>query len=358
MDNNQDSISEQSKRMNIALKYTNGDTEKAKLMTMGSMLDVIAIKGKFIVGDQNTSGVFLAFFNIVGEYIPAIKSIIELNDTFYTKTRIFDEWSIIYQNIVSYESGKDILNSEKLNGDLLNAFVQLDIFPLLESEDISTLSPILTNTIKECFESPNIECRIEFEKTSSLELELAGIEIMDPSLSDSESHQESSEIELIYDPDSPFGQKITSTESQAQFIINGNLVISPVKGTLLSEIRPNEKIYVLLTGKDQISQKVLDIFKSRDIEGRPLPILGRVISVIPNEANKGYVIYITVEQGIFVKIIEEENLRIQTEFTDIETRGYYGNDPNKKGSTKLFYLTIYGIFILLIILVIMVFSML
>jgi len=345
MSNNED------ERINIALKYTNGDSDKAKMMAMGSMFDVIVVKGKFTVEDQNTSGVFLAFFNFIDEYISAIESVIELNDAFFSKTKVSDNWNTIYKNIASYE-GKEKLNSEKLNGDLYNFFIQLDVWPHVQKEDVNNLAPILLDIIKECFESLTVDCQIDFEKTNSLELELAGIEVMVPL--NIENRKRSTEISL--DPDSPFGKKITSVESQAQFIINGSLIISPVRGKLLSELKPNEKIYVLLSDKDQISQRVLDTYKSRDAEGNPRPFLGKIVSVIPNEMDKGYIIYIVVAKGIFVKIIEEENLKIQTELSEIEIKKYDDNN-SKRGLTKIFNIAMYGLFILLVLILIIILSM-
>ncbi|MCL2156270.1 MAG: hypothetical protein FWH53_11440, partial [Leptospirales bacterium] len=356
MSNNQESITEKTKRIDIALKYTNGDMDKAKLMAMGSMLDVIVIKGKFIVEDQDMSGAFLIFFNFIDEYISAIKTQIESNDTIFHKTRIFDTWGIIYKYFLSNINGKDILSSEKLDGDIFNSFVQLGVFPHIQKESIENLSPILLNILKESFESLSINCQIEFEKTNSLELELAGIDVMVPANKSIGDDKESSEAKIIYDPDSLFGKKITEIESQAQFIVNGSLVISPVRGKLISEIEQDERIYVLLTGKDSISQKILDTYKSRDTEGNPRPFIGKVVSIIPNEANKGYIIYVIVAKGIYARIVEEENLRIQTELSavDIKSEDEANAKKKKKLIRRFIYLIMYGIFVLLVLALIVV----
>jgi hypothetical protein len=355
MSNNQETITEKTKKIDIALKYTNGDMDKAKLMAMGSMLDVIVIKGKFIVEDQGKSGVFLIFFNFIDEYISAIKTLIESNDTLFSKTRIFDNWSIIHKNVLSYINEKNILSSEKLNEDLFNSFVQPDVFTHVQKESIDNLSPVLINILKENFESLNIHCQIEFEKTNSIELELAGIDVMVPDNKSIEDHKESSEAEMIFDPDSPFGKKIRKIESQAQFIVDGSLVISPVRGKLISEFEQDEKVYVLLTGQDQISAKILDTYKSRDLEGNPRPFIGKVVSVIHNEVNKGYIIYIIVAKGIYARIIEEENLRIQTELSVIDVKGDdEANAKRKNLIKKIIYIAMYGIFVLLVLALIVV----
>ena len=351
--NTNQSIAEKTKRIDIALKYTNWDMEKAKLMAMGSLLDVLVIKGKFIVEDQNKSGVILAFFNFIDEYIPAIKTLIGPNDTLYSKTRIFDTWGIIHKDIVNFKNEKDISATEKLDEDLRNYFVQLDAFPHVQKGDIDQLSSIILTILKDSFESLNINYQIELEKTNSIELELAGIDII--GAPDTGIDDESSEHVLVFDPDSPFGKKIIATESQAQYIVNGSLILSPVKGKLLSEIQQDERIYVLLTAKDPISQKILDTYKSRDDEGNPRPFVGKVVSIINNEMNKGYIIYVIVAKGIYAKIIEEENLRIQTELTALIIKSEDEVLARKQRLTKIFYFMMYGALILLIIALIAVF---
>ena len=356
MSNNQDAIKEKANRIDMALKFTGGDMDKAKQMANGSMLDIIVIKGKFIVEDQNRSGAFLAYFNCIDEYVSAIKSVIEANDTIFTKIRIFDSWSIIYKNILAYKNGKDALSSEKLDEDLLNYFVKLDVLPHVKEEDINTLTLILSDILQETFDSLNINCQIELEKTNSIELELAGIDIMAPTATPPPI-DEPKITEIAYDPNSPMWKEITLIESQAQFIVNGSLIISPVRGKFISEMEQDEKIYVLLTDKDPISKKVVDTYKARDREGNPLPVVGKVISIIPNEINKGYIIYVMIAKGIYAKIIEEENIRIQTESTIMDIKS---DDiaAKKTKLAKIYNLAIYIVLILLIIVCFVIFLLL
>ncbi|MCL1833120.1 MAG: hypothetical protein FWG49_01335 [Leptospirales bacterium] len=355
--NNENSNNEDSNKIEAALKYTNGDMDKAKLMAAGSMLDVIVIKGKFTAEDQKKSGAFLVFFNFIDAYISAMKSTAGSNDSVFTKTNILDSWDIIYKNILEYKSGEDLLSSEKLGEVLLNSFAQRDLFPYIQKEDVDYISSILPDILKESLDSSNIKCQIDFAKTNSLEVELAGIDVTAPPNISIEEPGESSVPEILFDPNSHFGEKITAAESQAEHIIDGSLVISPVKGKLISEIEKNEKIYVLLAGQDSISKKILDTYKSRDQDGNPRPFLGKVVSIIPNEINKGYIIYVIVAKGIYAKIIEEENLRIQTGFTSISLESGDEDSEKKKRGTKIFYWTVCGVFIALIISLIVVFAM-
>lgn len=357
MATNQNNIGEKAKRIEIALKFTDGDMEKAKLMASGNMTDVVVVKGKFIVVDQNISGFFLAYFNVVGEYIAAIKSVMVSNNSIFPRIRIFDEWRSHYKNILAYEKGEDKLDSEKFNSDLLGSFIKVDVFPDVQKQNLEYLSSSVPEMIKESFSSSSVKCQIDLEQTSSLELVLAGIDIMLPA-PEEEAHEEYSETsaaEAKSVPESPFGKKLAEIESKAQFIVEGCCVLSPVKGKLIAEISPGERIYVVLPAKDSVSQRILDAYKARNSEGGPLPVVGRVMEKIPNELTKGYILYVLVAKGIYAKIVEEENMKIQTELTAASQKSE--NEADDASGNKYFNWALYVVFTLLIVALIVIFSM-
>jgi hypothetical protein len=78
-----------------------------------------------------------------------------------------------------------------------------------------------------------------------------------------------------------------------------------------------ERILVSLTAGDPVSERIIDAYKARDHEGKPLPVVGRIVEIVPNEESKGVILYVLVAKGIYAKIIEEEPVRIQTEMTQI-----------------------------------------
>ncbi len=357
MATNQNNIGEKAKRIEIALKYTNGDMDKAKLMASGGLFDVTVIKGKFIVGDQDRSGFFLAYFNIVGEYIASIKSVVVSNNSIFTRIRIFDEWRSHYKNILGYQKGEDILDSEKLNSDLLGSFIKEDVFPDVQKENLDYLSSAIPEMIKASFASSDIKCQLDLEQTSSLDLVLAGIEIMVPTPEgdQQDESQEPAAAEGKPLPDNPFDRKLAEIEAKAQFVVEGLCVLSPVKGKLIAEIVTGERIFVVLPAKDSVSQRILDAYKARNSEGNPLPVVGRVMEKIPNENTKGYILYVLVAKGIYAKIVEEENMKIQTEFTAASQKN--DDAADEAAGNKYFNWALYVVFTLLIIALIVIFSM-
>jgi len=357
MASNEKIIGEKAKRIEIALKFTDEDMEKAKLMASGNINDITAIKGKFIIPEEKCSGLFLAYFNTINEYIAAINSVVVTNDSIFSRIRIFDDWKSLYKNMMAFQKGTDIIDSQNLDSDLMGSFIKTDVFPDVQKQNLDYLSSSIPDMIKESFKSSNIKCQIDLEQTNSLELVLAGIEIMVP-FTEEEPKAEQQTVpaeETKNVPDSAFGKKLAEIESKAQLIVEGCCVLSPVKGKIITEIAPGERIYVVLPSKDSVSQKILDAYKARNSEGNPLPIIGRVVEKIPNETTKGYVLYVLVAKGIYAKIIEEEIVKIQTELTAISSEN--DDTDSQVGGNKFVNWALYVVFAVLIIALVIIFSM-
>lgn len=328
-----DNVTEKAKKIETALKYTGGDMEKAKFMSAGKLQDVVAIKGKFVVPDHNLSGAFIAFINIAQEYISSVKTVLSTNTGSYTKVRIFDDWKTLYKNIQAYETGGDSADSGRLTSNILDLMIKRDIFPDVQKMNLEYLSVALQDMIKEIFKSEKAKCQVDLEKTSSMDIELMGIEVMLP---ESDSPQDTAsdvpEQEFKKVPETPFRKKLSEIESKSSFIVEGCCVLSPVKGKPIGEISAGERILVSLTAGDPVSERIIDAYKARDHEGKPLPVVGRLVEIVPNEESKGVILYVLVAKGIYAKIIEEEPVRIQTEMTQIASTN--GDSDNETSESK------------------------
>ena len=79
-----------------------------------------------------------------------------------------------------------------------------------------------------------------------------------------------------------------------------------MRGKSIGEITTGERILVSMTSGDMVSERIIDAYKARDHEGKPLPVVGRIVEIVSNEEGKGVILYVLVAKGIFAKIIEEE----------------------------------------------------
>lgn len=351
-----EAMGETAKKIETSLKFTNGDMDKAKLMASGKLQDIVVIKGKFVDPQKNISGIILAFINVVDEYISAIRTVQSSTTGVFTVIRVFDDWKSLYDNLMAYESGPDALDSSTLNQDILDSFIKIDIFPDAQSMNLDYLAVSIQDIITASLESEKVKTQIELEKTSSMEIALAGIDVMVPSKEEEDEAKVAEKAPEKKAPQTALEKRLDEIESKASFIVEGKCVLSPVKGKYINETVSGEKIFVILPGKDELSEKILDAYKSRDHEGKPLPVAGKVVEKV-NIENGGVVLYVLVAKGIYAKIVEEDNVKIQTEITQ-SRKTEKKTETEEAGSFKIMNIFIYIIFGLMIIGLIVLIAML
>jgi hypothetical protein len=316
-----DSLGEKTKQVDIAMKYTRGDILKAKEMVSGQYLDVMVLKGRFMVESRGLFGVFLAYFNYIQEYIANVTCIMSSKSALFEKTRVFDDWKSLYKDLQAFKESSDIVDSQNFTYFLIDSFVGYDVFPDVQEQNLDELTKTVTEIIGKSFNIDSVRCQIELEPTSSLAMELAGVKIDMPGA-------EGRDLKDIVAED----DRITMIENEAKYIIDGTAVLSPVKGKNVSDLVAGDKIRVILTGKDMVSDKILRLLNAYDAEGTRRAITGRIKAKVPFEKG-GYILYALVAKGVLAKIFEEENVKLSLDQPQDEFAGGTSQIDN-----RLFYI--------------------
>jgi len=321
-------FSEKSKLIDLAQKYTD-DEEKARQMVSGQYNDVKVIKGKFSIDRKQTYGVFLIIINIPLNYIMNIEILLVPDDNIFSKANIFGNWktfNIDYNNFVrSYQN--EIQDSYEFSKHISKAIFGYDLIPDIENENLGEVTGTLTEIISKFYNDNNIKCQIEIEKSNSLSIELEGIKIEKPG--DNKSKEEIHNLED--DAETDYDQRISDIESQAEYMFSARIIISPIKGKYINEIQIGEKIKIIPTVKNELTLKLARTFNKLTKENEFLPITVRIREKIPLQKS-GYLLYGLAANNILVKIVEEENVKIET-----------GSDQSKekidKGTINLIVIT-------------------
>jgi hypothetical protein len=292
--------------IDIARKYTNNDLNKAKEMAADQYLDVVVVKGRFIVESKNYSGMILAFFNHINEYISNVTSIISSNTELYNRISVFDNWKSLHHDLMTYKEGPDMVDSQNFNYFLVDSFDAHDVFPDVRDRNLNDLTNTFHEIISKSFNVDSIDCQIEFEATSSLAMDLEGVPINLP-------FSESGEAAPV-----PQDDRIARIESEAKYVIEGEAVLAPVRGKNINELIPGDKVKLILPGKDVVTDKILKLLDAYDSEGGRLPIPGRIKIVVP-DAGGGFILYAFVAKGVLAKVYEEENVKIMLDKPPVDS---------------------------------------
>lgn len=339
-DQHNNAFSEKAKQIEISMKYTGGDMEKAKSMASNQYFDIIALKGKFFAPGIGHSGVFIAFFNTAEEYISDITTVLSLNRNLYDNIRVFDDWKLIYTDILSHRESGDSVDAETLSDFLLDSFIENDLFPDVQEGNLDNLSRSVTQILEKSFNG-KIQAQVETENTSSLQLEMAGVNIDQPEEESEDQPQAAPQDEAPKQQLSPEDERMNAIEAEAKYVVEGKIIVSPVKGKYINDIAPGEKIKLLLSTKDPVSSKILKVLNAIDEDKNVSAIKGRVKEKIPYPGG-GYVLYALVAKGVLAKIVEEENVKIQVDRPQGEEQA-----DSKPGDGK--FILLMAVFVALII---------
>ncbi|SRR6056297_3584 len=305
---NFDSLNEQTRLINIALKYTNGDMDKARSMVSGQYNDVAVIKGRLAMEPIETYGIFFIFLNQAGRYLMNVNALLSELSSIYEKAPIFNNWKNFYRDFgkMVQQQGESSIGSYEFTNHFASSLEGYNIFEDIEEDNLEDASEIIREIIAKYFNNNSVQIQIAIDRTSSLTVELENIPIETP---------QAARVKEEPAGEMPLGEldkKMNEVESQAEYVINGNVIVSPVKGKYVNDIKIGEKISVVLTDKDSVSIKVAKMFNALTDEREYLPIKARLKAKIPMEGG-GYILYGLVAKNVLVKIIEEENVKIEME---------------------------------------------
>ncbi|MBN2039948.1 MAG: hypothetical protein JW864_07910 [Spirochaetes bacterium] len=305
-----DSLSEQKKKLEIALHYTHGDADKAKKMISGAYKDVYAIKARFSA--SNTFGAFLMFFNI--PYSSLIHSCVVLSRSYILediKTSL--QWRVFEEEVEKFnqEGNYDSEMTSKMRDNLADAFVikltgdqrANELKKNLELNDEIAANRVIKKFIQDRFGFQNIDLSVDYEQISSLDMELFSITSNKIELKkqseENKKGAEEPEIEPFKDEEDELSDK------DVQHIIQGALILAPIKGKSISSVQIGDRLKVNFTTSSSTAVSIAKALNAYE-DGNFKPISARVVS-IRHLADGGYKIFCLIAKGIYVRIEEEED---------------------------------------------------
>ena len=284
--------------LDVAMKSTGGDSEKANAMVAGEYFDCAVLKGSFLMKDTMQSGLILIFFNTANDYIPFIDSVILKTSVIYEQIDIASDWKIIWRELGALKKSIDIVNIPEINDKIINEILKANFFPDVKSGNLNQLENDMRVILRKVWGNQQVSCNLSIEQVSSLTMSKEGIPFEKPS-SLEQTHADS-EIESI----------MQNIEKQAEFVLEGSAVIAPVKGKFITNIQIDDEILILLTDKDQMSKNILTTRQAIDEDGIISPVPGKVVQKISLPETGTIVLYALIDKGILVKLVEDSSLKI------------------------------------------------
>lgn len=316
------SLSDYTKKLEIALFYTNGDEERARQMIAGTLLDVYVIKGRFT--STSSFGAFIAFANqhylTLNSVYAVVTDDFELKDL---KTSI--DWKTFERDLVDFIGAHS--HDEVLARQFKTVFTSSfninfagQMKRLVEEQGDLDVNRLFQQMVQDRMGLQSVSMVVDVEIISSLDMEIASLTSRKAADYRSQSgggKTEDPDIQIDNDDDSE-----ALRGKDIRLVMNGSLILSPISGRDISLLVVGDRIRVKILDTHKRAVQVAKAFNAYDEDGIK-PITGRIVS-IRHRRDGGYTIFTIVAKGIYVKIEElEDNIKvgIDTSYMDAQADG-------------------------------------
>ncbi|MBN1500532.1 MAG: hypothetical protein JW982_10265 [Spirochaetes bacterium] len=254
----------------------------------------IYLKGKIKSASQKLYGLFVVAFNTDG-LVHSNQSMISSFSEIYDSD-IDRSWDLVEDEIIQLKwKGKYNTNVsitiqaqfEKLNED---SFIRSQLFDALNEYDFTGVETILYDLLNRILQDKSIKIEIGIQEVTHNEIYAV------KERRDRESKEKN--------------QKDINTQGshgieQGSIVIDTSLILSPVKGKPLYDIRIGDKIMAKIEPKSDQANYFIDFYKLRK-ETRIMPIPGEVVDIKADSKDSPVEIIIKLDRGLYGKCIEEE----------------------------------------------------
>lgn len=340
LDSAANNLSEQTKKLQIALHYTFGDEDKAKKMVNGTYLDLYVVKGKF--SSSSVYGSFIIFLNPV--YLKVMNSFSILSRSFeISDIKTTQDWRNFEKQLVeiSHKSGYDESMTSKMKDSMNKALTIQEITKfarLIEQDDGIAVNHNFQKFISDVTGFQNVELSVDYEKISSIAMEINSLTSTKISAAEPAKESVPAEDIKIEKLDDPLEGK------EVKLILNGALILSPIKGKDISELSIGDRIMISIIDKSPKANDVLKAFNAFRDDGSPKPVAGRIVSI---KHTTDYKIFAIVAKGIYIKIEEEEDfIKVGMDPTYYSNQNIVEEADTRKNRMMMFILA--GVFFVLV----------
>jgi Domain of unknown function (DUF4899) len=348
LDNAVNSLSEQTKKINIALFFTGNDMDKAKQMVAGAYKDIFVLKMKFT--SSSVYGAMITFLN-TASFRLVDSFLVVSNDYLIANIDNNLDWKNFEKEITNARSNmQDFRLVTEIKDKIDRGFISpvcTNIIKLVEKGDHIQLSHALQKFVQECTGLQRVDISVEIQKISSLEMELESTSTRKIDTKAVEPQKKEEDEEIIVEKNPEDDDEIKPGKNGIRAVIRSSLILSPIKGKNINELKLGDRVLISLIDHNDTNKSIAKAFKAYDeAEGRILPIPARIKSLKYIDGT-GYKIFVVIAKGVVGQIIEEEkNIKVA-----LDPAVLIQEDTEKVQGSKAGLTVIVALFVVIIVLV-------
>ncbi|MDH5721248.1 MAG: hypothetical protein OEZ13_11645 [Spirochaetia bacterium] len=244
-----------------------------------------AIKGRFHAPKEQYYGISLFMINNDLKHIDSASTVVSGYSEIYNIS-LLDGWKALEEKIqkVRYEGqyAKAVTNDLQdnfkyliLDSDFSNEFIE----NVLKDNKIEILE-MLKEKIQKSIHDENLKLEIELENITQKDLNTKP--------NDDESNESSDDSEGVF--------------------LNVNLVLAPVNGKLVNDLKTGETIMVRIVPDNDKANYYIDLLKLRKEKGI-MPAPAKILKI--ESSSKGIRLLLNLTDGVYANVLEEEKVLVR-----------------------------------------------
>jgi hypothetical protein len=291
---------------------------------------IYILKGRFKALTTNTFGIFIIFIE------KATKAVSKMSV-------IASHFSSMYENDPEQPWNKfeDTISQLKYNGEisanLSNDFQSFFISSFLadvvegfidafETKNFSKTEGLLTSLIEKILTDKNIFIQLEKQTVTR---------------DDIDKVRQDNEVKPQADkPAEQAKQGKTDDEVRAMFnieeggiLLSVDLVIGPINGIPIYELRAGDQIVVKIAGRTEKEQYFINLLNAKNDQGEILPVRAVVKEIKADQEAKTYNLLVEIGPGIFGRASEQEKVKLKRYDPMLDARLKKANTSTSSGRT-------------------------
>ncbi len=309
LDTATDSLSDYTRKLEIATFYANGDEERAKQIVAGTLKDIYAIKGRF--SSTTSFGAFIAFANSqylsLNSVYPVISGSFELKDL-----KTFNDWITFEQDVTGFLNSNehdDVLGRQFKNVLTSSYTLQFasELKRLVNDRKDMDINRLFQQVIQTRMGLQSVSMIVDVEEITSVDMELHSV--TSSKIAEHPAAREKGAADPDIEVDTDDDDREVLKGKDVRLLLRGSLILSPLSGREIGLLVAGDRLKINITDRHEKAVHVLKAFDAIDNDG-VRPITGRIVHM-KHRSDGGYTIYAIVAKGIYAKIEElEEGIKV------------------------------------------------
>jgi len=268
--------------------------------------NIYILKGRFKATTTNTFGLFAVFVDKTQKNIDKISVAVSHFSSIYETNPELDWYK--FDQIIQMANYKGEV-SQSLTSDFQSLFrnsfgpeVIETFIDSVEGKNLKKVENIFVSLISKILADKEVTIQVEKQALNRQEMERIKSEAENAASKNEEKKSEEKKEET---------STVIFNVEEGSVILNVEVVIGPIGGIPIYEVKPLDQIYVKIPGRTPKEMSFINLLNARNETGEILPVPATVKEVVKDKDTKQVNLLVEIVPGVYGKAMEQETVKLK-----------------------------------------------